>query len=107
VVSRPEPGLAFLNLGKRDVAHDLGLPRPAAWFRRGCHAAPEPAPETWRITTLYDQHARLEIPQGTDLTIGDLVGCAISHPCTTFDKWQVVFLVDDGYRVVEAVKTFF
>ena len=66
-----------------------------------------PAPEIWRITTLYDQHAKLELPTGADLDIGDLVGCAISHPCTTFDKWQVVFMVDDRYRVVEAVKTFF
>jgi D-serine dehydratase len=107
VVSRPEPGLAFLNLGKRDVSHDLGLPRPAHWFRKAVHPLPAPAPAAWSITTLYDQHARLEIPVGTDLEIGDLVGCAISHPCTTFDKWQVVFMVDDRFRVVEAVKTFF
>jgi D-serine dehydratase len=107
VVSHPEPGLAFLDLGKRDVAHDLGLPRPAYWFRQGTHTLPTLAPETWRIPTLYDQHARLEVPAGTDLAVGDLVGCTISHPCTTFDKWQVVFLVDDRYQVVEAVKTFF
>jgi D-serine dehydratase len=107
VLSRPEPGLAFLNLGKRDVAHDLGLPRPAHWFRKSVHDLPLPVAEDWRITTLYDQHAKLEFPVGADLDIGDLVGCAISHPCTTFDKWQVVFMVDDRYRVVEAVKTFF
>ena len=107
VLSRPEPGLAFLNLGKRDVAHDLGLPRPAHWFRRDHHAAPAPAPDSWRLSTLYDQHAKLEVPAETDLEIGDLVGCTISHPCTTFDKWPVVFMVDDQYRVVEAVKTFF
>ncbi|MDR3685095.1 MAG: hypothetical protein P4L11_15305, partial [Geothrix sp.] len=68
---------------------------------------PMPAPEDWRITTLYDQHAKLEVPAEADLEIGDLVGCAISHPCTTFDKWQLVYLVDEQYRVVEAVKTFF
>jgi D-serine dehydratase len=107
VLSRPEPGLAFLNLGKRDVSQDLGLPRPAHWFRQGHHAEPVPAPEAWRITTLYDQHARLEVPPEADLAVGDLVGCAISHPCTTFDKWSVVFLVDDHHRVVEAVKTCF
>jgi D-serine dehydratase len=107
VLSCPEPGLAFLNLGKRDVSHDLGLPRPAYWFRKGVHARPVPTAEDWRISTLYDQHAKLEFPVGTDLAIGDLVGCAISHPCTTFDKWPVVFMVDDQYRVVEAVKTFF
>ncbi|MDR3684078.1 MAG: hypothetical protein P4L11_10150, partial [Geothrix sp.] len=76
VLSRPEPGLAFLNLGKRDVSHDLGLPRPAHWFRKGAHVQPMPAPEDWRITTLYDQHAKLEVPAEADLEIGDLVGCA-------------------------------
>jgi len=39
--------------------------------------------------------------------VGDLVGCGISHPCTAFDKWQVLFEVDDDYRVLGAVKTFF
>ena len=39
--------------------------------------------------------------------VGDLVGLGISHPCTTFDKWQVVYVVDDDYAIVDAVKTFF
>jgi D-serine dehydratase len=107
VTSRPEPTLAFLNLGKRDVGHDAGLPTPAFWARPGTGSAPFPAPGGWRITTLYDQHAKLEIPQDAELAIGDFVGCSISHPCTTFDKWSVVFLVDEDYRVTEAVKTFF
>jgi D-serine dehydratase len=107
VISRPETGLAFLNLGKRDVGHDSGLPRPTYWFRPGNPGTPEAVTETWRIPTLYDQHVKLEIPEGTDLAVGDLVGCSISHPCTTFDKWPVIFMVDDGYGVVEAVKTFF
>jgi len=106
VLSRPEPGLAFLGLGKRDASHDLGLPVPVAWRRPG---APEAlaAPEGWRITTLYDQHARLELPPGADLRVGDLVGCGISHPCTAFDKWQVLFEVDDDDRVLGAIRTFF
>ena len=105
VTSRPEPGLAFLNLGKRDVGHDAGLPVPAAWCRLGGNA--QPAPGDWRITQLYDQHAKLVVPAGADLAPGDLVGCSISHPCTTFDKWPVLFLVDDDYRVTGAVKTCF
>jgi D-serine dehydratase len=107
VISRPEPTLAFLNLGKRDAGHDLGLPKPARWFRKGLHAAPLRAPDSWRLQTLYDQHAKLEIPADAELRFGDLVGCTISHPCTTFDKWKVVFSVDDDYRVVEAIQTFF
>jgi D-serine dehydratase len=105
VLSRPEPGLAFLGLGKRDVSYDLGLPAPAFWARPG--GAPRPAPGSWRITTLHDQHARLELPADAELRVGDLVGCGISHPCTAFDKWQVLFEVDDDYRVLGAIKTFF
>jgi D-serine dehydratase len=107
VLSRPEPGLAFLDLGKRDVAHDIDLPKPICWARPGLHTAPQPAPEGWSIPGLYDQHARLAIPADSGLAVGDLVGCAISHPCTTFDKWQLVWIVDDAYRVVEGLRTFF
>ena len=107
VLSRPEPGLAFLTMGKRDVSHDLGLPTPVRWARPGRPDGPWAAPGSWRITTLYDQHARLELPVDADLQAGDLVGCGISHPCTAFDKWQVLFEVDDQYRVLGAVRTFF
>ncbi len=107
VLSRPEPGLAFLDFGKRDVAHDLDMPRPLAWARPHTHAQPQPAPAGCSIASLYDQHARLVLPHEAELAVGDLVGCGISHPCTTFDKWQLFFLVDDAYRVVDAIRTFF
>ena len=42
-----------------------------------------------------------------DVRVGDLVGCGISHPCTTFDKWQWMPIVDDDYRVVDALVTHF
>ena len=41
------------------------------------------------------------------LSPGDLIGFGISHPCTTFDKWRVIPVVDDEYRVIDAVRTFF
>jgi D-serine dehydratase len=31
----------------------------------------------------------------------------ITHPCTSFDKWRVIPVVDDDDRVVDAVHTFF
>jgi D-serine dehydratase len=106
VLSRPEPGLAFLDFGKRDVAHDLELPSPRLWARPGLHARPAPV-AGWKVASLYDQHARVVVPPDADLAVGDLVGCGISHPCTTFDKWELLYVVDDDYRVVEAVRTFF
>ncbi len=32
-----------------------------------------------------------------------MIACAISHPCTTFDKWRFLPIVDDAYDVVDAV----
>jgi D-serine dehydratase len=107
VVSRPEPGLALLDFGKRDVPHDIDLPRPILWARPGIHDRPEPVPGGWSLASLYDQHARLVLPLSSELAVGDVVGCGISHPCTAFDKWQLFYVVDDDYRVVDAIRTFF
>jgi D-serine dehydratase len=107
VQSRPEPGRAILTMGKRDVSFDLGLPRPLLWFRPGLHRAPAPAAKSWSISGLNDQHAYLELSAETELAVGDMIACGISHPCTTFDKWQLIWLVDDDYQVTGAVRTFF
>jgi len=88
VLSTPEPGLALIGFGKRDVPYDLGLPAP-------------------RYFNTNDQHAYLRLDAAEDLHVGDLVGCGISHPCTAFDKWRLIPLVDDSYRVVDAVMTYF
>lgn len=106
VLSRPEPGLALLSMGKRDVAHDVDLPMPRRWHRPGA-AGPHDAPPEWSIVRLNDQHAYLRLPEEAPLRVGDLVAAAVSHPCTTLDKWQLLFVVDDAWRVVEAVRTFF
>ena len=36
-----------------------------------------------------------------------MVGFGISHPCLTFDKWQLIVLVDAKYDVVDAIRTYF
>jgi D-serine dehydratase len=107
VQSRPESGLAILTMGRRDVSYDIEMPRPLKWFREGTHAAPQCTPTDWQVQKLNDQHAYLQLPDGADLNVGDLVGCGISHPCTTFDKWQLLLDVDDDYTVVDALRTFF
>lgn len=107
VQSRPEATLAILTMGKRDVSYDVDMPRPIAWYRAGLHDAPAAAPGAWRITKLNDQHAYVELLQEAELEVGDLVGCGISHPCTTFDKWQLLLEVDDAYNVVGGLRTFF
>lgn len=111
VQSRPEPGLAILTMGKRDASYDEALPTPLFTHRPGSDATlPAELPPGCSIVKMNDQHAYLSLPEGdirTSLQVGDLVGCGISHPCTTFDKWQVLLGVDDAYNVREALNTFF
>ncbi|NWD25681.1 amino acid deaminase [Pseudomonas yamanorum] len=107
VQSRPESGLAFATLGKRDISYDWDLPTPLKWLRPGVMSTPAPLPAGHRVTKLNDQHAYLDIPPDSPLRVGDLVGFGISHVCTTFDKWRCLLLVDDNYRVTGAVRTFF
>jgi D-serine dehydratase len=106
VQSLPEPGLAVLTVGKRDISFDFELPQLTAWFRPGIHRTPEALAEH-TIHRLNDQHAYCQVPIGTPLRVGDMVALGIAHPCTTFDKWRNLFIVDDDYNVVEAIRTFF
>ncbi len=107
VQSCPEPGLAVLTMGKRDASFDLDLPVPGKRYRPGVDAVPQRVPGSWQITAMNDQHAYLRFSDGDAPRVGDLIGCGISHPCTTFDKWRVLFTVDDGYRVTGAIRTYF
>ncbi len=109
VQSRPEPGLAILTMGKRDASHDAGLPLPL-WHHRPGPGAAHALPDGCEIVKLNDQHAYLRLPEGPVremLAVGDLVGCGISHPCTTFDRWPLLLAVDDDYAVGFALNTFF
>lgn len=104
VLSRPEPDLAIVGFGKRDSSYDIHLPLPFA-RRRGGVTTDLAGQAT--VKALNDQHAFVRLAPGCDLQVGDLLGCGISHPCTIFDKWQLVPLVDDEYRVTGAIRTFF
>ena len=109
VQSRPEPGLAILAVGKRDLSYDLGLPMPLATCERATRT-PRATPADWAIEKLNDHHAYLRVGTGAQadaLRVGDFVALGISHPCTTFDKWRWMPVVDEDYRVVDAVVTWF
>lgn len=107
VQSLPEPGLAILTVGKRDISHDIDLPVVTKWFRPRQMEKPHKAESDMEIVALNDQHAYLNFSGKTDLKVGDMMGLGISHPCTTFDKWQLLWLVDDDYTVIEGIRTFF
>ncbi|HEX8779371.1 MAG TPA: amino acid deaminase [Rhodanobacter sp.] len=104
VQSLPEPGLAVVAMGKRDISCDPDLPIPLQRHRPG-----EPAHPLRHCATrkVMDQHTMLAIPDDADLRIGDIVSFGASHPCLTFDKWRQVLRVDDELRVLEAMPTFF
>ena len=106
VLSVPEPGLAILSFGKRDVPHDLELPVPRLVKTPGPQP-PIPLRVAATISRLMDQHAFLKVGVEANVKVGDLVGCGISHPCTAFDKWRLIPVVDDGYTVIDAVLTYF
>ncbi|GAA3241038.1 alanine racemase [Nonomuraea helvata] len=90
VLSTPEPGLAIVGMGKRDAPYDEGLPIPR---RDGV-----------TIVKMQDQHT---VVRADGLEPGDLLAFGISHPCTAFDKWRVLPLVDRDYRVVGTITTSF
>lgn len=106
VQSQPEPGLALLTLGKRDAGHDAGLPKPV--MRQPLTGGtPQALDAGWRIDLMNDQHAYLFFPAGAGVTVGDLICLGISHPCTTFDKWRHIFIVDDDWTVTNSIATYF
>jgi D-serine dehydratase len=107
VLSRPEAGLALLGAGRRDVGFDKGLPVPLRAVRRGGTRGGGADLTESQLTELNDQHAYLRLNPGTELGPGDLVCLGISHPCTTFDKWRVIPVVDDEDRVTDMVHAFF
>ncbi len=107
VQSRPEAELALVTVGKRDVSFDFEMPVPLRWYQPGSHAGIQAMPGGHSITRLNDQHAFLRCPVNSPLAVGDLVALGISHPCTTFDKWSLIYTVDDDYDVCGALRTYF
>ncbi|MGW3665542.1 amino acid deaminase [Streptomyces sp. NPDC005141] len=103
VVSRPSAEQAFSNAGKRDAAHDLDLPFAQVVRRDG---AERPAVGI-EVSGLSDQHAWLRTAPEADLEVGDWLGMGLSHPCTSFDKWQLIPLVEADGTVVDYIRTFF
>jgi D-serine dehydratase len=104
VLSRPEAGLAICSMGRRDAPLDMGMPTPI----KACRVGERPLSlDAASVVALNDQHAHIAVDPGCELKPGDLVGCSISHPCTAFDRWRVIPVVDDQYAVCDAVATFF
>lgn len=107
VQSLPEPGLAIVALGKRDIGHDQ-LPIALRRFREAGSASQQLPVVGWEVTKIMDQHAFVHLPEeAQDVEVGDIVAFGASHPCLTFDKWRQLLLVDDQLNVKERLATYF
>jgi D-serine deaminase-like pyridoxal phosphate-dependent protein len=95
VISTPEPGLALVGMGKRDAPFDEGLPIVLS------------PPDGLTVTRLNDHHTYLAVAAGVEVAPGDLIRFGLSHPCTAFDKWREIPVVDDDNRVVDVLHTYF
>ncbi|SDO19799.1 D-serine deaminase, pyridoxal phosphate-dependent [Nakamurella panacisegetis] len=108
VVSQPEPGLALLDAGRRDLPFDQGYPEPQLRLRPD---APSISVRGSSITGLNDQHAFMRVGTGDDVQVGDIIRLGLSHPCTAIDKWTLIpMLADtdaDDPHVVGMIRTYF
>jgi D-serine deaminase-like pyridoxal phosphate-dependent protein len=103
VISTPEPGLAIVGMGKRDAPFDEGLP---VVFDRRRDGVTAPI-SGLTVTKLMDQHTYVEVAADVEVAPGDLLRFGISHPCTAFDKWRDIPMVDEERRVVDVLHTYF
>jgi len=102
VLSRPEPTLAVVGFGRRDVPIDDQL--PVVLGRYGDNGRRSDVPGV-RVTKLNDQHAFLQVPEELHIGLGEVWSFGVSHPCGAFDRWPAIPLVDHGHQITGAVTT--
>ena len=111
VISMPEPGRAYLDAGKRDLPFDEGLPEVQLLRRREGDRVTSSPLSGHEIVGTNDQHAHVAVPADSPLRVGDVVRLGLSHPCTAFDKWSLIPVVDSASAetpvVTDLVRTYF
>lgn len=111
VISIPEPGLALIDAGRRDVPYDVGLPEVQLVRRPAGDQTPTGPIDGCTIYDLNDQHGFMRIPLECSLAVGDVVRLGLSHPCTAFDKWRLIPVIDDADarlpKTVGLMRTYF
>ena len=109
VLSRPQDDLVILDAGRRDLPYDMNLPVVLAGGGRDAGAGRDVG--GFEVLRLNDQHCFVSIPADSDVAVADVLKLGVSHPCTAFDKWRAIPMIDaaDGGdpRVVDVALTFF
>ncbi|WP_299260884.1 amino acid deaminase [uncultured Kushneria sp.] len=104
VQSLPEPGLAIVAMGKRDISCDPDLPMALRLYRDGAYVRDV---TDWQVVHIMDQHTFLRVPEDADIGIEDIIAFGASHPCLTFDKWRQGLWIDEKLSVTAVEPTFF
>ncbi len=104
VIAVPEPGLAIIGAGKRDIGSDIAAPTITAVV--------DPAGRSrdvdLRVVSLNDQHAYANFdPDGLAPAVGDEVRMVPAHPCTTFDRWRFLAITDTDGVITDIARTYF
>jgi D-serine deaminase-like pyridoxal phosphate-dependent protein len=107
VLSLPEPGLAIVGAGRRDLPPDGAPPMVIALHRPGRGVERLGQAGGLEAVRLNDQHAYVRIAADRSLDVGDLVAFGVRHVCTAFDRWRWLAVVDDGYDVVDGIELLF
>lgn len=106
VLSVPEPGRLVVGAGRRDFGEDSGPPVLTRHLRSGTEL-PTPSHAHARVAAVNDQHTIVDFTPSWNVRVGDIVILSPAHPCTTFDKWRLVHLIDDRATVLAALATYF
>lgn len=106
VLSVPEPGLAIIGMGKRDVAFDAGFPTTELIYSPKTAVLSTPTAE-FQIVKIMDQHSMLRYPEQQVLQVGDMLNFSTSHPCLTFDKWRQIGIVEHDWVITKTISTQF
>lgn len=116
VLSLPEPNLAIIGMGRRDVAMDCGYPIPQRHYRSVGTEEDSMTPvehdanqglESWDVFHMMDQHTFLRIKENANIEVGDVISFGIYHACTNLDKWKNVLLVDNELHVIDVLQSAF
>jgi D-serine dehydratase len=106
ILSRPENSLAIAGFGHRDAPSDMGLPVVKAVFRDGKRIdlghALLPV-----VEKLNDHHAFIGGRSVNEVKVGDVIELGISHPCTTLQRWRVIFGLGADGTIECALRTRF